>query len=314
MKRCLLPILAALLVVVCSMSFAGNRDNVPASNNPPGGLSVKEAPQFVVLGFDDNPREGGLEWVLSLLSKYNIKASFYIFPLAASSSRVVELWKKAAEEGHEIGNHSYSHSEKLLTADYTTWRNEIDASTLWICSNITKQKISGFRAPYTVLSEASLSAAYDAGMLYDCSSWVNLVDDQFIWPYTLDSGLINIAYKDLGKYPGMWEIPYYPLKDGDKWVDGFDYTLWTTQTDAKKVLKLLKDSLDFHLNTNHSPMVIGLHSNYYDATTTSTWKITPSERQWVLEQFIVYALSKPEVRFVPAKELIQWMRNPRPLK
>ncbi len=44
------------------------QDNRPASQEPPGGLAPSQVPQFVVLGFDDNYNQKGMQWVNSFMS------------------------------------------------------------------------------------------------------------------------------------------------------------------------------------------------------------------------------------------------------
>lgn len=65
----------------------------------------------IALSFDDGPRAETTPKVLEILKKYNVHATFYMM-----GSHVVnneELVKQIAEEGNELGNHSYSHP--LLT-------------------------------------------------------------------------------------------------------------------------------------------------------------------------------------------------------
>src|SRR5438876_5391899 len=60
----------------------------------------------VALTFDDGPSED-TEELLNVLSRYGLKATFFML------GRQVELFPQTArrviEEGHEAGNHSYSH-------------------------------------------------------------------------------------------------------------------------------------------------------------------------------------------------------------
>ena len=61
----------------------------------------------IALTFDDGPHEKTIE-ILDLLSKYNAKATFFCI------GKQIEKYPKTVEriiaEGHNIGNHSYSHS------------------------------------------------------------------------------------------------------------------------------------------------------------------------------------------------------------
>lgn len=63
--------------------------------------------KVIALTFDDGPHEKTIE-ILDLLSKYNAKATFFCI------GKQIEKYPKTVEriiaEGHNIGNHSYSHS------------------------------------------------------------------------------------------------------------------------------------------------------------------------------------------------------------
>ncbi len=58
------------------------------------------------LTFDDG-RGSQVNGGTALLDKYGVKATLYVMPNAIEKN--TSLWKKAAENGHEIGNHSSLH-------------------------------------------------------------------------------------------------------------------------------------------------------------------------------------------------------------
>nr|WP_236783490.1 carbohydrate-binding protein [Aliivibrio fischeri] len=68
---------------------------------------------------------------------------------------------------------------------------------------------------------------------------------------------------------------------------------------------------------NRAPLVLGLHSAFYGYIGGEEHIGMPESnvdtRRNVLKRFIKYALSKPEVRFVNHKQIIDWMRTPEPL-
>jgi peptidoglycan-N-acetylglucosamine deacetylase len=59
------------------------------------------------LTFDDGPTPGITSRVLTLLSEYNAKATF--FCLGKNVVNNPDLFQKIKEQGHAIGNHTYSH-------------------------------------------------------------------------------------------------------------------------------------------------------------------------------------------------------------
>ncbi|PWB25246.1 polysaccharide deacetylase family protein [Flavobacterium sp. HTF] len=109
-------------------------------NNP------SETEKKIALTFDDGPTIFTLE-VLELLKKYNAKATF--FCIGKNIEAHPEILKKVIEEGHLVGNHSYSHSDffDFYTAKKIT--EEIQKTDL-LLEKYTSKKINFFRPPYGV--------------------------------------------------------------------------------------------------------------------------------------------------------------------
>ena len=61
----------------------------------------------IALSFDDGPHPVFTPKLLSLLEKYGIKATFFM--IGINVSRYPEVAKRVFMDGHEIGNHTYSH-------------------------------------------------------------------------------------------------------------------------------------------------------------------------------------------------------------
>ncbi len=61
----------------------------------------------VFLTFDDGPTPGVTDWVLDELAIRGAKASF--FCLGRNAERYPDLLARIREEGHTVGNHTYSH-------------------------------------------------------------------------------------------------------------------------------------------------------------------------------------------------------------
>ena len=63
--------------------------------------------KVIALSFDDGPHEM-TEKVLDVLQNYNVKATF--FCIGSQIEKYPEIFKRIVNEGHIVGNHSYSHS------------------------------------------------------------------------------------------------------------------------------------------------------------------------------------------------------------
>ncbi|MZK50893.1 polysaccharide deacetylase family protein [Clostridium beijerinckii] len=71
--------------------------------------------KVVYLSFDDGPSETNTPSILKTLKEENVKATFFVLGKAIDQSEANKnLLKQELEEGHAIGNHSYSHNYKYL--------------------------------------------------------------------------------------------------------------------------------------------------------------------------------------------------------
>lgn len=63
--------------------------------------------KVVYLTFDDGPIPGVTPWVLDLLDKYGIKATFFL--VGDNVRKHPEEFRMIKERGHRVGNHTYNH-------------------------------------------------------------------------------------------------------------------------------------------------------------------------------------------------------------
>lgn len=82
-----------------------------------GGLTYKvETNQKVVaLTFDDGPTEN-VDDILTLLNDHNIKATFFLIGNEIEKNQ--EEAKAIVNEGHQIGNHTYSHQHMIFKSPW----------------------------------------------------------------------------------------------------------------------------------------------------------------------------------------------------
>ena len=64
-------------------------------------------PKKIALTFDDGPHAVYTAEILSILNEYKIKGTFFV--VGQNAEEHPSLVKQASEEGHEIGNHTFSH-------------------------------------------------------------------------------------------------------------------------------------------------------------------------------------------------------------
>ena len=67
---------------------------------------------YVAMTFDDGPHPQNTPRLLDILRTRNIKATFYV--IGRNVDRYPHIVRRIVAEGHEIGNHTYTH-RKLTT-------------------------------------------------------------------------------------------------------------------------------------------------------------------------------------------------------
>lgn len=114
--------------------------------DPVGGQqeSGKEDKGKVALTFDDGPHPTYTPQLLNGLAKRNVKATFFITGENAES--YPDLVLQIYEEGHLIGNHTYSHLQ-LNKKNRETFKEEL-IQTNEIIKEITGEEVVFVRPPY----------------------------------------------------------------------------------------------------------------------------------------------------------------------
>lgn len=75
---------------------------------------------FIAMTFDDGPSEKLTPQLLDILAAHHIHATFFV--IGQNAERAPEILQRAVREGHEIGNHSWSHPAFAKMADASVRR------------------------------------------------------------------------------------------------------------------------------------------------------------------------------------------------
>jgi peptidoglycan/xylan/chitin deacetylase (PgdA/CDA1 family) len=112
-------------LVICTFVLAAwlgaAAQTIPASAGPPAPTPIPMAPAapqisfnfvhvdgpYIAMTFDDGPSEKLTPKLLSLLAAHHIKATFFV--IGQNVAEHPDILQRAIREGHEIGNHSWSH-------------------------------------------------------------------------------------------------------------------------------------------------------------------------------------------------------------
>jgi cellulose synthase/poly-beta-1,6-N-acetylglucosamine synthase-like glycosyltransferase/spore germination protein YaaH/peptidoglycan/xylan/chitin deacetylase (PgdA/CDA1 family) len=103
----------------------------------------------MVLTFDDGPDPEYTREILDTLSRYHVPASFFVVGIEAESN--IPLVKREFNEGHELGNHTFSHPNIAEISPRRAFI-EMDATRLLI-ECITGHTTTMFRPPFNADSE-----------------------------------------------------------------------------------------------------------------------------------------------------------------
>ena len=102
-----------------------------------------EAPK-IALTFDNGPSAAWTPVLLDGLKERGVKATFFL--IGENADKNPEIVKRMAEEGHLIGNHTYSHIQ--LTSDNKEVFREELVKTNEILKAITGENVTYIRPPY----------------------------------------------------------------------------------------------------------------------------------------------------------------------
>jgi len=166
--------------------------------------SIRKVPtsqKVVALTFDDGPLNESTPLILSILKEKNVKATFFV--VGERVKQFPALVQQEVAEGHEIGNHTYSHP-KLKMESKKQIEEELISTEKAILAVAPQPTL--FRPPEGFYNDTILQLARDNGYLIVL--WSIDTND---WRYPPVGKIIDSVLKDIkpgsiillhdGKYP-----------------------------------------------------------------------------------------------------------------
>jgi peptidoglycan/xylan/chitin deacetylase (PgdA/CDA1 family) len=114
----------------------------------------------LALTFDDGPNPVWTPRLLTVLADYGVHASFFV--MGSRAKQETGLVRRIADEGHLVGNHSWSHPNMALTSA-SRIREEL-GRTNDALEQIIGKKVSFFRPPFGARRPAVFRAARLLGL------------------------------------------------------------------------------------------------------------------------------------------------------
>ncbi len=113
----------------------------------------------ISLTFDDGPHPVFTPMILKLLKENNSKATFFV--LGKNAEIYPEIIRQINDDGHQIGNHTYSHFD-LTKVPTKTIRKEFEKAQK-IIFEITGKKPRVFRPPYGYYNDEVIKVSRENG-------------------------------------------------------------------------------------------------------------------------------------------------------
>lgn len=156
MKKLLCILFALLLLAGCS-SPAPDTGTTATTAAPTTTQAPEETePTYVydkviALTFDDGPnKDNTMEDVLDILKAYNVHATFFLIGTGITA-QTEDVVLRAYQEGHELGNHSFSHvNMKDMSKDEVMQEYQ---KVQDLVKDITGEEPKLFRAPFLAISD-----------------------------------------------------------------------------------------------------------------------------------------------------------------
>ena len=168
LRNTLRGFLIVVLTVTVIMTYAGclGRQQKYIGHSVLGGFSKVSQKSFsrvlfhpdlqqkpmIALTFDDGPKAGVTDWLLDELEKRNVKVTFFLIGSQADLPENREIIRRMAEDGHQIGCHTYHHVQ-MTTLSENQQKQEI-LQWYQVVSGIIGDFSYAVRPPYGCVNNA----------------------------------------------------------------------------------------------------------------------------------------------------------------
>jgi peptidoglycan/xylan/chitin deacetylase (PgdA/CDA1 family) len=140
-------------------------------------VDTKSGPSNIVLTYDDGPEPSGTHEVLTALSEYGVKATFFV--LLSRTRLNPTLVKEIQSQGHEIALHGVDHKSLTSLNPQEVYVRTRDAKRE--LEDLIGQSVQWFRPPYGNKTPEMVRQVNRAGLTtvlwtINCLDWENHTD------------------------------------------------------------------------------------------------------------------------------------------
>ena len=182
MKKHIKLIISLLLLTSCQSK------SVSMLTNTQVYYHYKTVEPYLSLTFDDGPRKAQTLKTLSILKKYDIKATFFV--VGENIEYQKDVLKQVYEQGHEIGNHMYAHENINKISKKEIKESIIKTNNL--IEEVTGKAPSIIRPPYGIVNDDLKQICDELDM--DIILWTDDKDSKD-WELIPESEIINNVTK-----------------------------------------------------------------------------------------------------------------------
>lgn len=168
-----MKILICLLLFLCLLPILGCAAQPTVPTAPPTVQTTAETEaettqetvipdKVIALTLDDGPNNDLMPKFLDTLAEHNVKATFFL--IGNRVSDCAQVVKRAYDEGHEIGNHSFSHID-LAQLSKDEFLKEVELCQLAV-EKVTGERPAFFRPPFlstNSVMDGSMEIPYASG-------------------------------------------------------------------------------------------------------------------------------------------------------
>jgi peptidoglycan/xylan/chitin deacetylase (PgdA/CDA1 family) len=133
-----------ITIMIIMLSLAASMTIPNVQNGQVARAVIPDVPRKVAyLTFDDGPYREITPYILDILKREGIPATFFVLPF----DNVDDIYWRIINEGHELGNHTYTHNYRLLYREpIEVFADEVKSAHEFILENFG-YTMTSFRFP-----------------------------------------------------------------------------------------------------------------------------------------------------------------------